>query len=183
MSELERLYIHNDEGKEIELVVVKRFEANDKKYIIFYATNDEAVGNEIQAATLVPTETGGEAFGEIETQEEMDLVNDILNDLVESGDFEPEEGQGHDHDHSHEEHNHEHLVAEDEDGNEIVFAIERRLEIDGKNYIVYYDESEAQPVMQAAELVDTENGQELFPIDSEEEWTLIDEALHNTDNE
>ena len=79
----------------------------------------------------------------------MDLINDMLNDLVESGEFEPEEGQGHDHEH---EHNHEHLYAEDEDGNEIVFAIERRLEIDGKNYIIYYDESEAQPLMQAAEL-------------------------------
>lgn len=180
MSELERLYLHNDAGQEIELVVVKRFEANDKKYIIFYATNDEAVGNEIQAATLVPTENGGEAFGEIETQQEMDLINDMLNDLVESGEFEPEEGQGHEHEH---EHNHEHLYAEDENGNEIVFAIERRLEIDGKNYIIYYYESETQPVMQAAELVDTENGQELFPVDSDEELALIDKVLHNTDNE
>ncbi len=178
MSELERLYIHNDEDQEIELVVVKRFEANDKKYIIFYATNDEAVGNEIQAATLVPTETGGEAFGDIQTQEEMDLINDVLNDLVESGEFQPEEGQGHDHDHEH--HDHEHLIATDEDGNEIVFAIERRLEINGKQYVVYYDENAEQPQMEAAQLVDTEDGQEMFPVESEDEWALIDQALRDS---
>ncbi|WP_010288052.1 DUF1292 domain-containing protein [Kurthia massiliensis] len=178
---LERLYIAGEDNNEIELVIVKRFEANDKKYIIFYATNDPQVGNDLQAATLVPTENGTEAFGEIETQEEMDLINEVLNDLVESGEFVPEEGQGHDHDHDH--HDHEHLYAEDEDGNEIVFAVERRLEINGKQYIVYYDESEAQPRMQVSELVETADGTELFDVETDEEMALIDEALHNDDEE
>lgn len=183
MNELERLYIQGEDDNEIELVIVKRFEANDKKYIIFYATNDPQVGNDLQAATLVPTENGTEAFGEIETQEEMDMINDVLNDLVESGEFVPEDGQGHDHDHDHEHHNHEHLYAEDEDGNEIVFAIERRLDINGKQYIVYYDENAEQPEMLVSEIVTTENGQELFDVETDEEMALIDEALHNDDEE
>ena len=107
--------------------------------------------------------------------------NDKAQQAAHNHNHQHSESCTHDHDHDH--HNHEHLYAEDEDGNEIVFAVERRLEINGKQYIVYYDESEAQPRMQVSELVETADGTELFDVETDEEMALIDEALHNDDEE
>ena len=83
-----------------------------------------------------------------------------------------------------EEHNHEHIVAINENGNEIVFAVISRVyseELD-KNYVLFAEHADSDEAVevQAAEVIEHEDGDdELVGIDpeSDKEWEFIESVL------
>lgn len=73
----------------------------------------------------------------------------------------------------------------DEDGNEILYTILTRIEPDDsdKTYLVFYEEPTTENAeetqIEAAEVVATEEGDEqLFEIETEKEWELIEEVVN-----
>lgn len=91
----------------------------------------------------------------------------------------------HDHDHDHE-HEHEYITLIDEEGNETLFEI--LLTVDGqeefgKNYVLLYpteapDDEEVE--LQAYSYEESDNGEEgnLQPIETDEEWDMIEEVFN-----
>lgn len=88
------------------------------------------------------------------------------------------------HDHEHD-HDHEHITIVDEEGNEELFEILFTFDSEdfGKSYVLVYpagvpegDEIE----LQAYAYVENEDGTEgdLQPIETEEEWDMIEEVLN-----
>lgn len=81
------------------------------------------------------------------------------------------------------EHNHEHLVAVDENGNEIVFAVIERFEANGKNFILFAEEKEGGSEVQAAVIVvDAEGNEDLQPVESPEDQAVVAEVLERLSN-
>lgn len=75
-------------------------------------------------------------------------------------------------------HNHEHLVAVDENGNEIVFAVIQRFEANGKSFVLFAEEKEGGAEIQAAVVVTDENGvEDLQPITEEADHAAVGEVL------
>ena len=70
------------------------------------------------------------------------------------------------------------LLVEDEDGNEheyeILFTFEKDDSVDTK-YVLYYDPNEEEPSVMAS-LYDEEGN--LYPVESEEEWDMIEEVFN-----
>ncbi|WP_146551250.1 DUF1292 domain-containing protein [Rummeliibacillus sp. SL167] len=93
------------------------------------------------------------------------------------------------HDHEHE-HNHEHIIAVDENGNEQVYAVLYTFDSEdfGKSYVLYYKEGakEGEEVeIFASAVVPAEDGEggELVPIETDEEWDMVEEVLNTLDAE
>ena len=88
-----------------------------------------------------------------------------------------------------EEHNHEHIVAIDENGNEIVYAVITRVysEEFEKEYVLFAEHSDSdEPVeVQAAIVVEDEEGDRLVGIesDSDAEWEFIESVLYEIADE
>jgi len=68
------------------------------------------------------------------------------------------------------------LVITDEKGNEIEMEIMFTFEKDGKNYVVYHDPSKEGEMMDVFASIYDDQGN-LFPIESDEEWEMIEEML------
>lgn len=86
-----------------------------------------------------------------------------------------------------EQHNHDHIVAIDENGNEIVFAVITRVfseEFD-KEYVLFAEHAEAdeQVEVQAAAVLPGEDGEELVGIETDAEWEFIENVLRELDEE
>jgi uncharacterized protein YrzB (UPF0473 family) len=83
--------------------------------------------------------------------------------------------------------NHQHITVVDEDGNEQLFEVLFTFESDefDKSYVLYYpigaDEDENEEIeIHASSYTQLENGEEgdLQPIETEEEWDMIEEMLN-----
>lgn len=90
----------------------------------------------------------------------------------------------HDHDHDHE-HDHEHITLVDEQGNEQLYEILFTFDSDdyGKSYVFVYPAgaSEGEEVeLEVYSFIETDTGEqgELKPIETEEEWDMIEEVLN-----
>lgn len=73
----------------------------------------------------------------------------------------------------------------DEDGNEITYQILTRVEPDDSEstYLVFYEEVEGDEEniqIEAAEVIANEDGsgEQLFEIETEEEWAMIEEVIN-----
>ncbi|GEK29751.1 MAG: DUF1292 domain-containing protein [Kurthia sp.] len=73
----------------------------------------------------------------------------------------------------------------DEDGNEVIYTILTRIEPDDSDstYLVFYEENgevEEDIQIEAAEVIANEdgNGEQLYEIETEEEWALIEEVVN-----
>lgn len=71
----------------------------------------------------------------------------------------------------------------DEDGNEIVYTILTRIEPDDSDstYIVFYEDTEEDDIqIEAAEVIANEDGsgEQLYEIETEEEWAMIEEVVN-----
>lgn len=73
----------------------------------------------------------------------------------------------------------------DEDGNEITYTILTRIEPDDSDatYIVFYEEiegDEGEMQIEAAEVIANEDGKgsQLFEIENEEVWAMIEEVVN-----
>ncbi|AQY51220.1 hypothetical protein PWEIH_11845 [Listeria weihenstephanensis FSL R9-0317] len=82
------------------------------------------------------------------------------------------------------EHDHEHITVVDEDGNEELYAVLFSFNSDEfeKSYVLYYPESsdeDEEIELQASSFIENEDGTqgELKPVETEEEWDMIEEVL------
>ncbi|GEK33333.1 DUF1292 domain-containing protein [Kurthia sibirica] len=74
----------------------------------------------------------------------------------------------------------------DDEGNEIIYTILTRIEPDEseKTYLVFYEEPTSEDAeetqIEAAEVVANEDGdgEQLFEIETEKEWELIEEVVN-----
>lgn len=71
----------------------------------------------------------------------------------------------------------------DEDGNEVVYTILTRIEPDDSDstYIVFYEDTEEDDIqIEAAEVIENEDGsgEQLYEIENEEEWAMIEEVVN-----
>lgn len=70
------------------------------------------------------------------------------------------------------------IIVTDENGNEIEFEVLFTFESDDtkKSYVLYYDPSLEQPQVYSSIYDDEGN---LFPIESKEEWDMIEEVFQS----
>lgn len=91
------------------------------------------------------------------------------------------------HNHEHDNEDHQHITVVDEDGNEQLYEVLFTFESEdfGKSYVLYYpigageDEDESIEIYASA-YVENEDGTEgdLQPIETDEEWEMIEEMLN-----
>ncbi|MED3661484.1 DUF1292 domain-containing protein [Ureibacillus sp. FSL K6-8385] len=147
--------------------VLFTFDTDDHSYCI-YSILDEN-GNDTGEISAVRYETDENLemsnFQDLESEEEWDMVEEVYNTLVDA--FTDEQNT---------------FFATDEDGNEVECQIMYRFELEetGKKYVVYTVVDEGKNgELYAASFEESEDGgiEELFPIETEEEWKKIEEIV------
>ena len=116
MEKEKQLTFIDEEGNEILCEILFTFESEEfnKSYVLFYpVSNEDEDDIEVMAASYVPNENGEGDLQPIETDEEWDLIEDVLAQFEESEDHEC--GCGHDHGCDHDEEDDE--ESEDHDCN------------------------------------------------------------------
>lgn len=66
------IFITDDNGKEVEMKIYLTFEANNKKYVVVYAQD-----NEDELYSFVYDDEGN--LFQIETDEELSMVNEVIS--------------------------------------------------------------------------------------------------------
>ena len=164
----EQIFIlHNAEGEEQRCRVIFNFETDDHSYVLFTLIDDE--GHAISDATALRYELdeNGEMadFSDLETEEEWAMVEEVLNTVF------AEFGED----------NANYFTVSDEGGNDVYCQILYKFEHKGEQYLFYgyADDEETQEVF-ASKYVADENGAvaDLLPIESDEEWAMVEEVLN-----
>lgn len=91
MENENRLTYVDENGNEILCEVLFTFESEEfnKNYVVFYEVGqDDEEGIEVMAASYVPTEDGIGELSAIETDEEWELVEEVLQQFDEECDCE-----------------------------------------------------------------------------------------------
>lgn len=85
------------------------------------------------------------------------------------------------------EHNHEHIVAIDEDGNEIVYAVITRAHSEelNKDFVLFAEHSDSEEAVevQAAQIVQGDEGESLIGVEDDADWDFIESVLRELDEE
>ncbi|MDY0024035.1 MAG: DUF1292 domain-containing protein [Candidatus Izemoplasmatales bacterium] len=91
------LIITDEEGNELEAIIIMTFESEEfgKSYVVYQLKDDDT--GEFFAASFNPEDGDEGSLNQIETDEEWDYVEEVLESFLE------EEEHDHDHDHDHEE--------------------------------------------------------------------------------
>ena len=105
MEKEKQLTFIDENGNEILCEILFTFESQEfnKNYVLFYpVSEDDSDDIEVMAASYVTSENGEGELQPVETDEEWDLIEDVLAQF-EEGDLEHDHecGCGHDHDHDH----------------------------------------------------------------------------------
>ena len=101
------LFIIDELGNELEAVIIMTFESEEfgKSYLVYQLKDDET--GEYFAASFNPEDGEEGNLNPIETDEEWDLIEEVLESFLEEGEEgEEDEEHVHDHDcdHDHEKH-------------------------------------------------------------------------------
>lgn len=102
MEKEKQLTFIDEEGNEILCEILFTFSSEEfgKNYVLFYpVTNEDEEDIEVMAASYIPNENGEGELQPIETDEEWDLIEDVLAQFEEGDDHECNCGHDHDHDH------------------------------------------------------------------------------------
>lgn len=150
--------------------VIFTFDTDDHSYCLYSVLDEE--GNETDEISAVRYELDENLnmtdFQEIETEEEWDMVQEVYATLVDT--FSETESED------------DFFTVTDEDGVEIECEVLHRFELKefGKKYLLYTFANE-EPIgdIFAASYIESEDGgiQEIFPIESEEEWEKVEQTL------
>lgn len=167
MSEHEHNHEHlvavDENGNEIVFAVLQRFEANDKRFVLF--AEEKEGGSEVQAAVIVEDEEGNEELEPVTEEADQEAVNAILEQLANATDEEDDDEA--------------YITVEDAEGNEITFTVVAKFSIGDKNYVAFVDENEEQPELQVATLTENGSGEQgLAPVETEEEFVKVQEVLN-----
>lgn len=118
MEKEKQLTFIDEDGNEILCEILFTFESEEfnKNYVLFYpVTGDDSDDIEVMAASYVPSENGEGELQPVETDEEWELIEDVLAQFEEGDEEHDHEcGCGHDH-HHHHDHDHECECEDDED--------------------------------------------------------------------
>lgn len=156
-----------EDGSEQLCKVVITFDTDNQSYVLYSLVDEE--GNESEEISALRYELGenGEMtnFSSLETEEEWDMVDEVLNTLIaEFG----EDGN--------------YFTISDENGEEIVCEVIHRFELEefNKSYILYtFADQEEVGEIYAAAYIPGENGEvlDLLPIEKEEEWKQVEKEV------
>lgn len=169
----EQIFIlKNDAGEEQRCRVVFNFETDDHSYVLFTLVNKEGESISDVTALRYELDENGEMarFEDLETEEEWAMVEEVLNTVF--AEFGEDQLN--------------YFTVTGEDGEEIVCEVLYRFEEGGKQYLFYglADEEEKQEVFASAYIAD-ENGAvaDLLPIETEEEWAMVEKVLTSLSTE
>ncbi len=75
------IYITNSEGEEIEFRILFTFKSDafHKEYVVYFEEDNE----EIFVSSYIQNEDGGGELNDIETDEEWDMVEEVVNAFLE----------------------------------------------------------------------------------------------------
>ncbi|HQN74562.1 MAG TPA: DUF1292 domain-containing protein [Bacillota bacterium] len=98
------LFITDELGNELEAVIILTFESEEfgKNYLVYQLKDDET--GEYFAASFNPEDGDEGNLNPIETDEEWDLIEEVLESFLEEEDEEHDHDHDHDCDHDHEKH-------------------------------------------------------------------------------
>ncbi|GLC88508.1 DUF1292 domain-containing protein [Lysinibacillus piscis] len=170
-EEIQEFFIVDAEGKEQKCRVVFTFDAEEKSYVLFSLI--DADGNEIAGDLSAMTFDYDDNTGEmtnlqpVETEAEWEMINEVVLTLLDEFEEEPQL-----------------ITVVEEDGNEQVCEVIHTFASPQfqKSYVLYVaatDEPIAQREIFAAQYMAGEQDaiEELLPIETEEEWALIEVEL------
>ncbi|MBN2541037.1 MAG: DUF1292 domain-containing protein [Bacilli bacterium] len=95
----EILFVTDEMGNELEAVIVMTFESEEfgKSYVVYRMKDDDS--GEYFAASFDPEDGDEGQLYPIETDEEWDFVEEVLESFLDDQEDEDEEEHDHDHDH------------------------------------------------------------------------------------
>lgn len=95
------LYVTDELGNELEAVIVMTFESEEfgKSYVVYRLKDDES--GEYFAASFNPEDGDEGQLYSIETDEEWDLVEEVLESFLEDQDEEDDEEEDEEEEHNH----------------------------------------------------------------------------------
>lgn len=102
MEKENKLTFIDEDGNEILCEILFTFESKEfgKNYVLFYPVSQaDSDDIEVMAASYVPTENGEGELQPIETEEEWELIEDVLSQFEENEEHDHECGCGHKHHH------------------------------------------------------------------------------------
>ena len=159
--------IFNDAGEEVLCRVIFTFDAEEHSYVLYTIEGEE---NEEISALRFELDDNGE-IGELsplETEEEWDMVQEVLNTLVDE--FSEDQAN--------------YMTITNENGEDVICQILHRFDVNGKSYLFYavddeMNEEEGPSEIFASAYIPGDNGEisELLPIESDEEWEMIEQVL------
>ena len=156
----------NDAGEEQRCRVVFNFETDDHSYVLFTLVDENGESISDVTALRYELDENGEMadFADLETEEEWAMVEEVLNTIF------AEFGQD----------QVNFFTVADDNGEDIVCEVLYRFEENGKKYLFYglADDEEKTEVFASAYEAD-EHGAvaDLIPIETEEEWAMVEEVL------
>ncbi|MEO4052193.1 DUF1292 domain-containing protein [Solibacillus sp. CAU 1738] len=157
----------NDAGEEVLCRVIFTFDAEEYSYVLYTIEGEE---NPEVSALRFELDDNGE-IGELsplETEEEWEMVQEVLNTLVDE--FSDDQDN--------------YMTITNEAGEDLICHILHRFDANGKSYLFYAiddedNEGEAPSEVFASAYIAGDNGEvsELLPIESDEEWAMIEQVL------
>lgn len=157
-----------EDGKEQQGKVIFTFDSEEHSYVLYSLIEDNGEESAEVSALRYELDENGEMtdFSSLETDEEWEMVEEVLNTLV--------------HEFSNDLTNY--FTITNDDNEDVICEILHRFELKeyGKSYILYtFADEEEETEIFAASYIAGENGEvvDLIPIDSEEEWAAVEREL------
>jgi len=100
--DMETFTVTDEEGKEITCQIIMTFDSDEfnKSYVVYQIVGDET--GEYFAAAFNPEDGDEGRLIQIETDQEWDFVEEVLESFLDDQDEEEEHHHDHDHEHHHE---------------------------------------------------------------------------------
>lgn len=157
-----------EDGSEQQGKVVFTFDSDEHSYVLYSLINENGEESTEVSALRYELDDNGEMtnFASLETEEEWQMVEEVLNTLV----------------HEFTDDLTNFFTITDDEGEEVICEILHRFELKeyNRSYILYTfaDDKEASEIFAAA-FIAGENGEvvDLIPIDSDEEWAAVENEL------
>ncbi|HHX79892.1 MAG TPA: DUF1292 domain-containing protein [Acholeplasmataceae bacterium] len=93
MEKENRLTFIDEDGNEVLCEILFTFESKEfnKNYVLFYPVSGDEDEIEVMAASYIPTEDGEGELQAIETAEEWQMIEEVLDQFSEDEDFDDED--------------------------------------------------------------------------------------------
>jgi len=171
-EETQEFMIIGKDGKEQQCRVVITFDAEDKSYVLFSLLDEtgQEIPGDLSAMTFDYDDNTGEMTNlqPVETDAEWEMINEVVLTLLDEFEEEPQL-----------------ITVTDEEGKDQVCEVIHTFSSEqfGKSYVLYVpatDEPIDERDIFVAQYIAGNEGQieELYPIESDEEWEFVEEVLN-----